>query len=404
MMDRETFSRLVGRAAVDEAAGATCWACGGVGLVAFYSADAIPTQSCVLLDTVDEAAAYPTGDLLLGFCERCGFIENVRFDLRLVDYSKPTEESQAYSATFQSFARGLAERLHERYDLTNGDVLEIGCGKGDFLFLLAERGMNSGVGIDPGFLPNREESVTADLRFIKDWYDDRYADLTGSMVLTRHLYEHLSEIRPMTNSIVRAMESTPGSVLFTELPDAKRVLEEVAFWDVYYEHCSYFTMGSLGRLFRSFGLAQTEMEYGFGDQYLLVESVLVGDSPPHPMEEPVAETASLVSSFAIEAARRLDGWRRLADETAGGRVALWGGGSKAVGFLTTLGVWPDVMVVDINPHKQGKWLPGTRVMVDSPKMLADTGVDHVIIMNPIYRDEITRDLAAMGLMPQISTL
>jgi SAM-dependent methyltransferase len=404
MIDREALSRLVGRAALQEAGEATCWACGNIGLVPFYSTDAIPTQSCVLLDSGDEAATYPTGDLLLGFCERCGFIENVRFDRHLVDYSKPTEESQAYSATFQSFARDLAERLHERHDLTNGDVLEIGCGKGDFLFLLADQGIRSGIGIDPGFLPNREESAASALRFIKDWYDDRHADLTGSIVLTRHLYEHLDQVRPMTSSIVRAMESTPGSVLFTELPDAKRVLDEVAFWDIYYEHCSYFTMGSLGRLFRSFGLVQTEMEYGFGDQYLLVESVLGGDPPPHPMEESVAETASLVSSFAIEAARRLDWWRKLAAETANKRVALWGGGSKAVAFLTTLGVWPEVTVVDINPHKQGKWLPGTRVMVDSPKVLAHTGVDHVIIMNPIYKHEIAHDLAAMGLEPQISTL
>jgi SAM-dependent methyltransferase len=404
MIDPRSFAPLVGEAAVDEAAGATCWACGGVGLVPFYSADAIPTQSCVLLDTVDEAAAYPTGDLLLGFCVHCGFIENIRFDRHLVDYSKPTEESQAYSATFQSFARGLAERLHQRHDLINGDVLEIGCGKGDFLFLLADQGIHSGIGIDPGFLPNREESATAGLRFIKDWYDDRYAELTGSMLLTRHLYEHLDEIRPMTRSIVNAMEATPGSVLFTELPDAKRVFEEVAFWDIYYEHCSYFTMGSLGRLFRSFSLTQTEMEYGFGDQYLLVESVLDGNASPHPMEESVAETASLVGSFAVEAARRLDGWRTLADQSANRKVALWGGGSKAVAFLTTLGVWPDVAVVDINPHKQGKWLPGTRVMVDSPEVLADTGVDHVIIMNPIYEDEITSDLTAMGLAPQISTL
>jgi hypothetical protein len=122
------------------------------------------------------------------------------------------------------------------------------------------------------------------------------------------------------------------------------------------------------------------------------------------MEESVAETASLVGSFAVEAARRLDGWRTLADQSANRKVALWGGGSKAVAFLTTLGVWSDVAVVDINPHKQGKWLPGTRVMVDSPEVLADTGVDHVIIMNPIYEDEITSDLTAMGLAPQISTL
>ena len=51
----------------------------------------------------------------------------------------------------------------------------------------------------------------------------------------------------------RAIGDRPDTVVLFELPDVKRVLDEVAFWDVYYEHCSYFSLGSLARLFRRSG-------------------------------------------------------------------------------------------------------------------------------------------------------
>ena len=60
--------------------------------------------------------------------------------------------------------------------------------------------------------------------------------------------------------------------LFFELPDTERVLDECAFWDIYYEHCSYFTPGSLERLFRRSGFEVTRQWKAFDDQYLMLEA------------------------------------------------------------------------------------------------------------------------------------
>ena len=57
-----------------------------------------------------------------------------------------------------------------------------------------------------------------------------------------------------------------------ELPDVRRVLDEVAFWDVYYEHCSYFSAGSLARLFRATGFEVLDLALDYDDQYLLLEA------------------------------------------------------------------------------------------------------------------------------------
>ena len=380
-----------------------CRACGGGDIESFYEVASIPSQTCVLLDTAEEAASYPTGSIVLGFCRDCGFIQNTVFDPEDIDYSQPTEESQAFSPEFQRFAAALASDLVEGHRLEGRTVLEVGCGKGDFLQLLAERGIAEGVGIDPGYLPNREVDG-ATLRFSRHWYGPDDVGLTGDLVLTRHLLEHIPNVAEFTGWLMASTRASPGAGLFTEVPDVRRVLREGAFWDIYYEHCSYFTLGSLGRMLRDAGLRLDRLEMGFGDQYLLADGVPGEMTDPHPAEEPVDELAVEVAGFATEAAQRVADWRARI-EHQDGHVAVWGGGSKAVAFLAAVGADAGaVTVVDINPHKKGKFLPGTAVEVEPPQVLVDRRPELVIPMNPIYESEIRRDLASMGLDPAVIPL
>jgi hypothetical protein len=88
----------------------------------------------------------------------------------------------------------------------------------------------------------------------------------------------------------------------------------------------------------------------------------------------------------------------------GPRIAIWGSGSKCVGFLQVLGA-PTTKeigcVVDINPHRHGKYMPGLHQPIVAPEELVNYQPDLVIVMNPIYIEEITKDLNAMGLHPKV---
>ena len=91
---RDQLSSAIGAELFDETWETTCQACGRNGLVAFYEAAGLPTQTCVLLESEKEALSYPAGDLLLGFCETCGFIQNVRFEAG----SMPAKRRQSHTA------------------------------------------------------------------------------------------------------------------------------------------------------------------------------------------------------------------------------------------------------------------------------------------------------------------
>jgi hypothetical protein len=83
---------------------------------------------------------------------------------------------------------------------------------------------------------------------------------------------------------------------------------------------------------------------------------------------------------------------------SGGRVVLWGSGSKAVAFLSAIGDARRHIqyLVDINPHRWGKFVPGTVKQIVGPEFLTQYRPDLVIAMNPVYRQEIMADLRRLG--------
>lgn len=392
-------------------AGWACPACGAADPRPFYRVEGIPVHSCLLVGSRAEALAFPTGDLELAFCRRCGFVGNRRFDPAVHAYSPEYEETQGFSPRFRRFLDDLADDQVRRHGLGRKTVLEIGCGKGEFLMTLLERGAARGVGVDPAYRPERTSSpATERASFVRDFYrPEREAAVRAEHVVCRHTLEHIPDVLAFLRSLRRGIGARPGVTLFFELPDLERILVERAFWDIYYEHCSYFTAGSLARLFRRAGFAVARTWTAYDRQYLMLEAApAAAPVPPRPDDpEDVARTAAQVAAFAAGVRDQLaglraqaEGWRR-----AGRRAVLWGSGSKATGYLTTLGLRDEVTaVVDINPHKHGKFVAGTGHGIVGPASLVGLRPDIVLVMNPVYVEEIGAELRRMGLEPELAAL
>jgi hypothetical protein len=221
--------------------------------------------------------------------------------------------------------------------------------------------------------------------------------------------EHIPDTANFVSMLRRSLDDQPGTVVFFQVPSVVRILHEVAFWDIYYEHCSYFSLGSLGRLFHRCGFDVLRLQLAYGEQYLMIEARPTAGRPSSllPEEGDLAELARGVEHFSANYRENLDAWTSYLHEAQrrGRRVVLWGGGSKAVSFLTTLGVRDEVeYVVDINPYKHGTYMPGSGHMIVAPEFLDEHRPEVVIVMNPVYRQEITTDLLRMGLSPQVLTV
>lgn len=388
-----------------------CPACGCRDLRVFFEEHGVPRNSCLLMESPEEASSFPTGDLVVAFCDSCGFVTNTAFAQGSAEYSQRYEETQAFSGRFVTFARELAQRWVRDHDLTGKTVLEVGCGKGEFLVLMAEAGIGRGIGIDPGVHPERIDSPAGDrIEWIADFYDERYTDLDVDAIVCRHTLEHIPDVAAFMATIRATVgDRTDIPVLF-ELPDVQRVLDEVAFWDIYHEHCSYFSAGSLARLFRRTGFEVTAISREYDDQYLVIES-RPSDIPaagePLAIEDDLDILRRSVEQFVSTYADVASRWRSRLDDVAGrgGRSVIWGGGSKGVSFVSNLGLADQLSAaVDINPHKWGRYLVGSPHPVVAPAELVDIDPELVVVMNPVYVDEIEADLHELGLHPEVVAL
>jgi hypothetical protein len=361
----------------------------------------LPVHSCLLMDTPDEAVAVPRGSLDLVLCPVCGYLANRVFDESLMAYSNRYEDSQAFSTTFMAYATELAGRWVHGWSLGGHTVVEIGAGRGDFSRMLADAGAGRVIAMDPTIDP---------IRFGSD--DDRVEPLIKAFrtaadlppcqaVVMRHVLEHIDDPVALLTGLRDALAPHPEVPVLVEIPDVTRILTEGAFWDVYYEHCAYLTAATARTLFESCGFVVRRLSSAYGGQYLLVEATASG--APGPATLPRAELSllrDLTAGFAQAVDTMIQTWREVLRQTrtANQRVVVWGAGSKGSAFLVGLGEMATAVdrVIDINPHLDGKYIAGTGHRIVAPAELARLHSDLVVVMNPVYVNEISAVVAELS--------
>jgi len=376
----------------------------------FYAVKSVPVHSVHLIYSRDSAFRFPRGDIVLGFCPRCSFISNIAFKPEAVEYISGYEGTQAFSSTFTIFHRRLARYLRERYELTNATIIEIGCGQGEFLDLLCEKGLNRGIGFDPAY--SSERSPFGDIRhleFIADKYSEKYGDCNADFVCCKMTLEHIPNTLEFLKIIRKAIGNHHETRVFFQVPNAVKVLNDCAFWDIYYEHCSYFGTAALIRLFQlnDFHVLETWTDYD--DQYIMLcaRPGFQGSDPMNIHSGVPIPSPGEIDRFSDAVRIKCGLWRQRLEafKRAGKCTILWGAGSKAVSFISTLNVDNDVAFgVDVNPHKRGTYMPGSGIPIAIPDELSSIKPDTVIIMNPIYRLEVSHLLKKMNLNVEIITV
>jgi hypothetical protein len=384
----------------------TCPNCHTYGAETFYQVRQVPVHSVLQLESRAEALAYPRGDIDLAHCPACGFVFNAIFDADVHEYSARYESTQRFSRMFSAFATQQARELVDRWGIRGKTVIEIGCGQGEFLTQVCELGENRGLGFDPAYRAEPLDSPAADrIQFIADFYGEAYAHHRADAVICKMTLEHIDRTYEFMQTVRRSVTS-PDTLVFFQVPNGRYVLDDLAFWDVYYEHCSYFTLGSLARLFRQTHFEVLALETIYDNQYITIvaKPAPAATVAALPEENDLDAIAASVAHFRQNAPARIAHWRDMLRglHAAGQRVVLWGGGSKGVTFLNACGLADAVeYVVDVNPNKAGMFMAGTGQQIVSPAFLTDYRPDAVVVMNPIYCDEIAQDLAALGLQPAL---
>lgn len=389
-------------------AASTCPICQSSDWERFFPLPGVPVYCCVLWDTQQAARQCPKGDIELAICHSCGMIANAVFDPALVSYDPRYDNSLHFSSRFQSYAEMLARRLIQTYDLKDKTVIELGCGKGDFLELLCQLGEVRGIGFDPTYVGNGDASSAARNMFVvRDVFSEKYSHLDCSLVCCRHTLEHISHPVTFLQTVRRAIgqRKTP---LFFEVPNAWYMLREGSVWDVIYEHCSYFSAPSLARLFRQCRMTVDEVREDYGDQFLCLHATTANGSAVESgsEQEAVLRIVNAAANFGKAYREKVSVWKERLQlyQHQGKRAVIWGAGAKGVTFLNAVGDSGIEYAVDLNPRKHSRFIPGTSQQVVSPAFLREYRPEVVLVMNPMYREEITNHTLSLGFAPEVLTV
>jgi hypothetical protein len=383
----------------------------------FFQLDDVPVQDGVLWNSQAEAFGAPTGTIKLAFCHECGYVGNLCFQPEKIRYDQEYSFSLHFSPTYRAFVDEVATRVINRYKLADRPVMEIGCGQGDFLRLLSQLGCRGGVGIDPSVTPHEETVGTSHLTFLQDWYSERHPVQETSFLCCRHLLDQIADPRAFVELLRRNIGPYTDSVVYCEIPNAANIFEELLIRNIIYEKPSWFTAYSLRKLFQQAGFEVLSAEPCFeGNQYLGIEArPLSGRTNGHgngaeskQQEECEQERfAWSILAFGENYQRKITTWRRqvAAIREQGQRAVAWGSGSGAITFLNTLRIKEEMpYVVDINPKRQGKFLPLTGQQVVDPAFLTDYRPQMIIITNATYAAEIKQQVGAMGIQAEFMVI
>ncbi len=389
-----------------------CRSCGAEELELVLALGHMPLSDR-LVDPAEDAAAEPKVPLTMVFCPSCTLVQIEETVRPEVLFGEDYPYFSSYSDTLLDHSERNVTALIERYQLSSGDlVVELASNDGYLLQFFSEAGIEV-LGIDPAPGPAAvavEHGVPTMVEFFGQDVADRLVSegIEADVLIGNNVLAHV----PDQNAFVGAMATllAPKGSIVMEVPYVKDLIEHTEFDTIYHEHHCYFSVLSLEALFFRHGLHLNRVEH----------HPIHGGSLRFFASADLAREASVDEYLAAEAAAGMDtiGYYRdfaarvdgvklalndLIDDLRrnGATVAAYGAAAKGAIMLNYTGLNGDQLeyVVDRNPHKQGKLMPGVRVPIYDPSKIAKDPPDYLLILPWNFKEEIMEqqsDFAAGG--------
>lgn len=351
-----------------------CPLCRQANTQSIYDAGLTPIFQNKAYASQEQARRSACGPVELFACSNCSYVFNGHFNDGLMQYDGNYQNEQAHSPTFDRYLDSIIDLLLARGIKQHSKIIEVGCGKGTFLNKLWSRGLNA-EGFDTAYEGD-------DPRVHREYFGEQHRGKPVDLVILRHTLEHIADPLDFLQGLAGLCPAK--TQIYIEVPSFEWIIKKLAFWDIFYEHCNYFTRDSLSGMFE-------DAEFGllFGEQYMYVLTSL----------DKLRETAqgSTTNLSGMQLQQELDRYREMVRQHA--PLLVWGAGAKGATFanLTDPQATMISAIVDINTKKSGSCLAGSGHRIISPHQIKASGANAIFIMNENYQEEISAQLHELGL-------
>lgn len=309
-------------------------------------------------------------------CHGCGLAQLTNTP---VSYYRDVIRAAAYSAEMGEFRLKQFKDWALAFGLTNKKVLEIGCGKGEYLSLLQASGLDA-YGIEHA-QASVEVCQKNGLKVMQGYLGDddeiAYKDGLFDGFVCLNFMEHWPFPRQSLQALLPKLNE--GAIGLVEVPNFDMIVQKGLFSEFIADHLLYFTESTLRLFLQNNGFDVLECKPVWQD-YIL--SAVVRKRKPTDL--------SFFADFRTNISQKLQDY---INQFPTKKVAVWGAGHQALAVISLAQIAEKIgFVVDSAPFKQGKYTPASHLPIVAPDHLNSNAIEAIIVMAASYSDEVARTI------------
>ncbi|MFJ2686553.1 methyltransferase domain-containing protein [Pseudomonas sp. NPDC087342] len=368
-----------------------------------------PSNAYVRADQLEQAEQWVP--LKVAVCQHCWLVQTEDYTSADSLFDAEYAYFSSFSSTWLAHAERYVAEMVERFGLTaDSRVVEIAANDGYLLQYVAKRGIPC-LGVEPTrstAQAAREKGLEIrELFFGRDTASQLVADdWSADLMAANNVLAHVPDINDFLGGFATLLK--PTGVATFEFPQLLTLMAGQQFDTLYHEHYSYLSLTAVQTLCARNGLEVfdvSQLSTHGGSLRVFVQRAdgerrEVQPAVQHQLQAELAagvKTPEYYATLAPAAERIKHELLRflLQAKAEGKRVVGYGAAAKGNTLLNYAGVKPDLLawVADANPHKQGKYLPGSRIPIVSPAQIDLEKPDYVLVLPWNLLHEVSQQLA-----------
>lgn len=363
-----------------------------------------PSNAYVVAGQLEHAEQWIP--LKVQVCEHCWLVQTDDYTRADSLFDADYAYFSSFSSTWLDHAQRYVSDMVERFGLTVGSqVVEIAANDGYLLQYVAERGIAC-LGVEPT-RSTAQAARNKGLEIRELFFGRQTAQAlrdegwAADLMTANNVLAHVPDINDFLSGFTILLK--PEGVVTFEFPHLQALMAGAQFDTLYHEHYSYLSLTAVNTLCQRNGLVIFDVQHlptHGGSLRVFAHRADGMDRAPQPAVEQQLKaelqagikTAGFYATLAPAAERIKHQLLRflLQAKADGKRVAGYGAAAKGNTLLNYAGIRPDLLawVADASPHKQGKFLPGSRIPVVAPERLLQEQPDYVLVLPWNLLDEV----------------
>ena len=350
-------------------------------------------------------------------CENCWLVQAEAYSRAAELFNDEYAYYSSFSTQWLAHAKTYVTAMAKRFNLSRqSQVVEIACNDGYLLQFVQELKIPC-LGVEPTTgtaAAARSKGITVIEEFFGASLAKKLVALGHQADLTaaNNVLAHVPDIRDFVVGFTLLLKQQ-GVATF-EFPHLLRLIAENQFDTIYHEHFSYFSLTAVRGIFAENGLTVFDVEEHPTHGGSLRVFAQRTDSGSHPINRRVSDLIQIEAEAGMRSKAFYTGFQARAEmvkndfvsflidaKRQGKKVAAYGAAAKGNTLMNFAGIRPDLIhyVVDKNPAKQGKFMPGSHIPIVAPSMLLEKRPDYLVILPWNIADEVKEQnntLAKMG--------